>query len=173
MDPSRVDGWLRTVRTSTGRRVALRGLAAAVLGVGVASHQPDGAAAKKKPKIKRNQFGCVNVGDTCKNNGDCCSRICEGSKAKKTCKAHDTGGCRSGQDSCTSVVPCTSSTGFAGTCFTTTGRAGYCGVGSACTGCATDADCVRALGRGAACVQCDPAGCGIPITTMCKSPSPD
>ena len=51
----------------------------------------------KKKKVKRNDFGCVDVGKFCKNDGQCCSGICEGKKNKKKCKAHDQSTCQPGQ----------------------------------------------------------------------------
>lgn len=173
MDAARFDRLTRSLAAVSSRRVLLRGLASLGLAVG---HVPDITTARKRKKtVKFNDFGCVDVGNFCKHAEQCCSGICKGKHpGKGKCKAHDVGGCRPGQDSCTSEAPCTTSTGFSGECFTTTGNAGYCAAGNACTACTNDADCVLELGPGAACVQCDPSGCGIPIiTTVCKSPSPD
>jgi hypothetical protein len=121
--------------------------------------------------------GCKNVGASCDRPGECCSGVCKRKRknGKKRCRAHDTGGCKPTEDSCVALVTCQSSTGFEGECYVTTGNAGYCGVGNACTACRTDKDCEQELGQaGAACVKCENNGCGIPgLKTVCKSPSPD
>ncbi len=110
---------------------------------------------KKKKKIKRNGFGCVNVGNSCKNDGQCCSGICEGKKDKKKCKAHDESTCQDGQDFCLGVnVPCTTTFGDAGQCTTTTGEAPYCFQDGDCFPCSKDKDCEPIFGAGAACIVC-------------------
>jgi hypothetical protein len=155
MDAPRFDRLTRSLAGAALRRGLLRGLAAfALTGAGL----PRVATAKKKrKKIKRNAFGCVNVGKFCKNNSQCCSGICQGKKGKKTCKAHDTGGCQAGHAPCNAPqVPCTTDGGKAGFCATTTGNAGYCttGTGGECTPCTRDADCREICGAGAACIAC-------------------
>jgi hypothetical protein len=126
---------------------------------------------KRKKKIERNEFGCVDVGTFCKNDGQCCSGICQGKKGKKRCKAHDTGtGCQAGQTAqiCGGTdVTCTTSTGFPqGLCATTTGNAAYCSANTACQVCARDVDCHAEFGPQAACVVCN--GCA--EGTACDSP---
>ncbi len=37
---------------------------------------------KKKKKVKRNDFNCVDAGKFCKNDGPCCSGICEDKKTE-------------------------------------------------------------------------------------------
>ena len=49
------------------------------------------AQGRNKPKITRNQFGCVNVGNACTKADQCCSEICEGNTRKKRCQAHNAG----------------------------------------------------------------------------------
>jgi hypothetical protein len=101
---------------------------------------PSGAMAKKKKrkrqkKIKRNAFGCVDVGGFCTNGGHCCSGICQGKKGKKRCQAHDTGDCQAGQREQTcggEDIFCTSTAGGLGVCDTTTGNAAYCAVSAGC-----------------------------------------
>jgi hypothetical protein len=125
---------------------------------------------KQKPKIKRNEFGCVNVGNACQNDGQCCSGICEGKKGKAKCKAHDVDGCQVGQDSCgVESFPCTTPSGpDTGVCYATTGNAGYCGaLGGTCFGCNKDADCLPYCGAGAACVQCSPCLNTVGFGTAC------
>jgi hypothetical protein len=140
---------------------------------------PVGVAAKKKrknkkrKKIKRNAFGCVNVGNFCQNSGHCCSGICQGKKGKKKCKAHDSGDCQAGQreEACGGEdVFCTSSAGGLGVCDTTTGNAAYCAVSAGCFACAKDADCRGVCGPAAACIVC--AGeCDDTGGTACVGPS--
>jgi hypothetical protein len=131
---------------------------------------PDGASAKKrKKKIKRNAFGCVNVGGKCRGkNAVCCSGICQGKKPKKgerdksRCVAHDQTSCQAGQttNACGGVnVLCTTSTGEpGGACLTTTGGAGYCAASIDCPtqaiNCTNDADCRERCGPRAGCVLC-------------------
>jgi hypothetical protein len=109
---------------------------------------------RKKKKITRNAFGCVKVGNFCKNGGQCCSGICQGKKGKKKCQAHDASTCQ-GQDACVGeVAVCTTTTGVVGSCAVTTGNASYCGRSATCFDCAKDADCVPVCGAGAACIVC-------------------
>ena len=146
MDASRFD----TLTRLLSRRQTL----ATLTGLGLASwlNQEDVTARKHhkhKTKLKRNPFGCVNVGKTCRKNGDCCSNLCTGTTTK-TCQAHDTGGCMADHPSGEQEVPCPENA--ARDCFRTTGNAGYCGRfpscgGIRCTttfdcqGCTTDAEC--------------------------------
>ena len=170
MDAARFDALTRSLSAPTRRRLLLAGIAAA-LGL-LSAGLPDRIDAnQRKKKLKRNAFGCVNVGGTCRGKDkNCCSSICRGKKPKKgekdtsRCVAHDAQGCVAGQieDFCGGTnVSCTTSTGTPGRCNTTTGNAGYCaGDGSCAVGsCKKDADCVPAFGVGAACVVCDNALC--------------
>ena len=157
----------RSLTRVPSRRDVLRGLGAAGLGL-VAARWPGTAGAdkrrKSKPKpLKPNAFGCLNVGDRCRNAGQCCSDACRGRKGKKRCQSHDTGGCQAGHTpkGCGGEenVSCTTSRGDAGKCFTTTGNAGYCGLPiDPCGACDKDAECRALLGPGAACVLC-PGDC--------------
>jgi hypothetical protein len=163
---TRFDRWTRTVSPVLSRR----GLATALGLAATAIPGPAKAKKRKKRKIKRNALGCVNVGNRCKNAGQCCSGICKGKKGKKTCKAHDTGGCQAGEDVCAgNVVECTTSTGDAGACRRTTGNAGYCAAGGDCFPCTKDADCQAVCGLQAACIPIC-VGCG-PSNTACAAPS--
>jgi hypothetical protein len=101
--------------------------------------------------------GCKNVGRGCTRDGQCCSGVCRGRGRRKSCKAHDTGGCPSGEQPgiCGGVdVPCVTSTGFNGNCTMTTGRAPYCAATGVCGPCREDADCRAAFGPRAACTVC-------------------
>jgi hypothetical protein len=161
------------------RRDLLRGLASAGLALPFI-WPPDSAARKKrkrkrKKKVKRNAFGCVNVGGFCKNNGHCCSGICKGREPgdKKFCWAHDQSTCKAGQTVAVcggSDVPCTTS-GGTGRCVTTTGNAGYCYEQSGqCFPCRKDADCVPLGGPQAACILCEAACMPLGLQTACVGP---
>jgi hypothetical protein len=140
------------LRRSISRRAAVTGLGFMTLpGLADAKKRK---RKKRKKTIKRNSFGCVNVGNFCKNSGQCCSGICEGKNGKKTCQIHDIGGCQTDQDACVVESPCPENP-MKG-CYRTTGNASVCGIGvaGACMACAKDADCEAGFGPGAACVIC-------------------
>lgn len=114
---------------------------------------------KSKKKVELNDFECVDVGNFCKNDSQCCSGVCEGKKDNKKCKAHDESTCQANQDACLGVPqPCTTTIGGAGQCVKTTGKASYCFDDGICFSCSKDTDCVAVAGVGAACVVCV-AGC--------------
>jgi hypothetical protein len=158
------------------RRNLLRGLAGVGLGLGTAGRADSSETKKRRgrrnqPAIKRNGFGCVNVGKDCRRDGQCCSGICEGSAGRKRCRAHDASICRAGQavSSCDGTnVACTTGANQPGTCATTTGNAGYCAGFVDCFSCRIDADCVPACGPRAACIRCA-AACGGTGGTACAS----
>ena len=171
VDVERCYGWTR-------RRFGLTagGLAASVTRL---RSPADAAATKKRKKpLRRNAFGCVDVGEKCRGaDSVCCSGICQGKKPKKgqkdtsRCIAHDAGICQPGQGStfCGGSVfeSCESSTGEPGECETTTGKVGYCVRSQIlCSPCAKDADCVPQCGADAACIRC--VGCG--AGTACVGP---
>lgn len=158
MDDARFDAVIKRVAlTSLTRGTALRGLAGGVLTAVLGTALTTGAAdaKRKKPKIKPNKmFGCVNVGKFCTTSFECCSNICTGKTGKKTCKAHDTNGCKAGQQEgiCGGTdVACLGNTGV---CNTTTGNAGYCAADAICVACTTDRICEGVCGLGAACIPC-------------------
>lgn len=167
MDDRDFDRLTRAVSTRLPRRrlAGLLGLGAAGLGIlGLSDlaearknrnkNKKNKKRQKKKKKVKRNDFGCVDVGKTCKNDGQCCSGICEGKKNKK-CKAHDESTCQAGQDSCIGVpAPCMTTAGFIGQCGTTTGKAAFCFSDGDCFPCTKDADCEPTFGARAACIVC-------------------
>ena len=174
MDSDRFDRLARSLSSLLTRRTLAGTVGLATFGL------PGLVDAKKrkkhkKKKVKRNEFGCVNVGDLCKNNGQCCSGICKGKKGKKKCKAHDESTCQPGQHEGFCAidgvnVPCVTSTGDpTGLCDTTTGKAGYCAHDGECFPCAKDADCQPICGPQAACVVC--AGCTETGGTGCVGPS--
>ena len=151
----------QSVGRAPARRDVLRGLAGAALGLSVA-RLPELAEAKKKRKKKAkqpkapkpNQYGCLNVGASCKNDEQCCSGVCEG----QTCRAHDAGICQVDYDLCTTgaahVCGVVNEIGTECACTLTTGNAPFCGHFDGtitCQECNKDADC-EDLGAGAACV---------------------
>lgn len=145
------------------RRDLLRSLASLGLGFGIVGRAEPGAARKrrhkhkkKKRKIRKNLFGCVDVGRACENAGQCCSGICAGKQGKKTCQVHNQGACQAGQDVCKEppVNNCVTTTGLDGQCTITTGHAGYCGITGVCAPCRRDVDCDPISGPGAACIVC-------------------
>jgi hypothetical protein len=163
----------RSFAVRPSRRDVLRGLSGA--GLGLAALRPlEVMLAKKKrkdkgkkPKLQRNEFGCVNVGGKCRgNSANCCSGICEGRKPKRgkkdtsVCVAHDSGVCFPENDTCTvgGNVRCGSDNENC-FCVLSTGNAGFCGdlsytggTDSFCRECSRDIDCQGEFGPGAACV---------------------
>jgi hypothetical protein len=167
MDGSRFDRWTRALSRRT---------VAGVLGLG-ALGLPSLIEAKKhkhkhkkKKKVKFNDFGCVDVGNFCKNSGQCCSGICQGKKGKKKCQAHNVSTCTAGQHTtgCSGTdTICTSSTGDEGFCETTTGNAPYCAAVGTCSTCTKDTECQVLFGPDAACIVCS----GCPGGTVCVGPN--
>ncbi|MCD6027956.1 MAG: hypothetical protein K0S78_130 [Thermomicrobiales bacterium] len=195
MNASRFDRLVRALTDgATPRRVVLRGLAGAGFAAALLpwiGEDLDARRGKKRGKRKKgkqnkkppvNRFGCRNVGVACSSAGQCCSGICEGGrrrkgkKTRKTCRAHDTGGCRVEQDSCSGeFFPCTATNGADGFCHVTTGNAPYCGVSSTTFDCTKDEDCIDLCGPEAACVVCDNPDLGsfqvcIGLKEECLSP---
>ena len=156
------------------RRFVLGGFTAA-LGLGM-ERLLDPASARKgkkrKKKVKFNEFGCVNVGNFCKHDDQCCSGICEGKKGKRKCRNHDAGsGCQKGDNSCVEDLPdCTTATGISAQtrCGTTTGNASYCWFDGDCMNCSKDEECQELCGPAAACIKCP--NCSMAFDTACVGP---
>jgi hypothetical protein len=156
MDAKRFDTFARVMARTTVCRRLFFGLALSPLAGFVAGGRRDEVTAKKRHKKRRkpkkpkpNAFGCLEVGDPCANESQCCSGVCEGKKGKRTCRAHDTGTCN--QEDI--VVPCNNRTNCG--CFRTTAGSDVCAAlfpPSACAECQRDADC-EAMGfpPGSAC----------------------
>lgn len=171
MHERRFDELLHAFATGRSRRATLASLASGILAAGSAARWESADARKKgkRQKIKRNEFGCVNVGSFCKNSGHCCSGICQGKKGKRKCRAHDSALCD--QDAagvCTAPNPvataCNNRADCA--CITTTGGSSICAElfcgnpgCSECADCRQDADCL-ALGFPAG-VACAPVSKGL------------
>lgn len=183
MDAQRFDAIARLIGRTAARRRLLAGLALSPLAGLVATARPDDVLAKKKRKHKKrkkkatpNAFGCLEVGDPCQSEDQCCSGICEGKKGKRTCRAHDTGTCK--QDG--QLVPCNNRTTCG--CLHTTAGSDICSElfvpgGSACAACQRDADCL-ALGfpPGSACglspIPCESGmACFVPCGTVLPPPT--
>jgi hypothetical protein len=154
MNASHIDRLSRSLATRTGRRGAVQRLALAAVGIGgVAMGSEPAMARHRKHRVKRNAFGCVNVGNYCRTDDQCCSHRCQ----DHTCRAHDTGRCKTGQrdQNCGGKdVACVGGLGNRGVCETTTGKAPYCASSVYCVECATDKDCQSYCGPRAACVLC-------------------
>jgi hypothetical protein len=178
MNEPRFERWARPLSDLASRRQTIL---ASLLGELVLLRGGHGALAKmkrkkhkkrKNKKIRRNAFGCVNVGSSCKISGQCCSGICQGKQGKKRCQAHDEGSCQDNQDSCgETAFPCTTSTGESGVCTITTGNAPYCNTTGGCFPCRKDADCVPFCGSHAACMVCERQCGATEGFTACVGPS--
>lgn len=165
------------IRFDALARSFARGLSRrAVLGaVSLAAASP-ARAARRTTRLKRNEFGGVNVGGACRGkDGACCSGICRGKKPKQgkkdrsRCAAQDEGGCRAGAQTpaCGGTAePCTTSSGASGLCGTTTGKAGFCSQGFICSSCTRDEQCQPSPDPKAACIRCATCAGG----TACAAP---
>jgi hypothetical protein len=153
--------------TGTSRRRALWLFAWGTLGV-VTHHRAGGTVGAKKRKkkgrdAKPNAFGCLDVGKPCRGKDAlCCSGICAGKKPgkgkqdKRTCAAHNTGGCLPERSFCVDSEAFCSPTAA---CLTTTGNAGFCAEDLGfdrevnCQPCVRDTECEQlGFAAGSACV---------------------
>ncbi len=195
MNTQRFDTLVRSLAGGAlTRRAVTRELAGTAIAAGLASWSAADLFAKNRRKHKRrkkkpleNRFGCRNVGAACSIANQCCSGICDGrggkgkngKKQKKTCRAHDTGGCRADLDSCSANrdITCTTTTGEDGFCHLTTGNAPYCAFDGIDSECTKDEDCIELCGPLAACNVCAVPGqeetrfCGGPGS--CTGPQPE
>jgi hypothetical protein len=157
MDTERFDRITRTVAKGVSRRGLVVAVGLLVIALpGWAEAKKRKRKRKNNQKVKRNEFGCVNVGNVCKNDDQCCSGICERKQGKKKCQAHDTQGCQADQDACVEGFGTGCAELSTAACFRTTGDASFCGFfeAGACMACTKDADCAAAAGPIAACVAC-------------------
>lgn len=178
MDGHRFNDIVLSLTTGAApRRGIIRALAAVSLTgtlsplFGLATAYAKKKKRKKQKKVTFNDFGCVNVGNFCKDDGQCCSGICEGKKSKKgkndksRCVAHNVDNCPAGADSCVEGLDlCTN-----GFCYQTTGGASFCAGGGVCHDCTRDMDCVPLFGEGAACVVCPACAAGTSCVSVAYS----
>ena len=174
MEGSQFDDFIRTLAAS--RRSLLGGtlgLASGLIGLSTIDarkkrKRKKPGQASRTPQATPNEFGCLNMDASCTSPEQCCSGICEGTRGRRTCRAHDVGDCQAGF-ALESEIPCSTSGGEGGLCGTTTGNAGYCLITGDCYPCKTDLECQRAdggfFGPTAACVRF--AGCGQTGGTVC------
>jgi hypothetical protein len=167
MDTDRFDDLTCAISTLLSRRALAAALGLGTLGL---SDRVDAKKKrrKRKRKIERNDFGCVDIGNFCTKAKQCCSNICKWRKGKKTCRAHDAADCQAGQHdvNCGGAdVGCTGSLGNLGVCETTTGNAPYCASSVCAVECRTDADCQSVCGPRAACLTCGYYCAGRPCCT--------
>ena len=145
---------------SMPRRRLLRGLAGSALGVLPVTL---GAA-----QTGATHFGCLDVGQHCKDQSQCCSGRCK----RHRCRAHNVGRCTAAKDFClTGKATCGGGSCF---CYPTTGGANFCSQGSGiCMACSKDAQCAVALNSpSAACVESNHGSCSCSggFATFCALP---
>jgi hypothetical protein len=180
---TRLAGVLRSLSGVPSRREVLRGLAA---GLGLAAVPLLGEAKPKRRKkrkrptpAKPNQYGCLEVNDSCRRHLQCCSGRCTGKPGRKRCRAHGTGTCNQTnlavceaigleQTRCNNSISCY--------CTRTTAGSSFCGdvsTTSDCAICKRDVHCV-ALGfpPGSACVPFATGFCAgsCPSGMLCMAP---
>jgi hypothetical protein len=163
MDAARFDTLTRSLTGGgSSRRRLLTGLAGSALGVV--------ATALRIEDTHASHFGCRHWKDDCRRNSQCCSGLCRGPKGKKTCRAHNRGGCALADNFCAGGEDNRCGGGSC-ICNITTGKAPHCGGTVFCPAveCQRDADCGE---PGAACIAvagCQ--GCGSPATqNFCQRP---
>jgi hypothetical protein len=142
MNPARFDALVRSLGGSAiSRRTLARGLTVTATAAALSPWHADPSAARKRKK------------------------------GKKTCRAHDTGGCRAELESCSANrdITCTTTTGEDGFCHITTGNAPYCAFDGLDAECTKDEDCIELCGPLAACNVC--AVPGQEETRFCGGPS--
>jgi hypothetical protein len=191
MDARRFDRLTRALtasRTSGAtRRNGLRGLVIALAGMTLLPHLADAKKGKtRKKRLRRNQFGCVNVGGKCRGkNSVCCSGNCDGKKPKKgtrdksSCIGHNEGACTPERNLCAlnaSGPALCNPTNTAAACLVTTGGGVFCGsfLGFTeeqnCRLCNTDGDCIAAgFPPGSACVTLTGGGIACEGTCLART----
>lgn len=145
MDGSQFDNGIRSIAESRRSLLAVvLAATAARLGVSATDARKKRKPKKRKPKkAAPNEFGCLEVGDPCKNAAQCCSGICEGKK----CRSHDTGTCnQKGPEICVIDPPLSLTCDNDATCrcFATTAGSIACTrfePAVSCVECQRDPDC--------------------------------
>jgi hypothetical protein len=167
MNRDAFDTLARSFAVSSSRRDAMHGFVTALGIRWTATFFPGSVAAKnkKRKKPKKNEFGCLNVGQQCSGkDSKCCSGICQGKKPKKgkkdksTCIDHNAGACSLERNFC-DAGQISANCGSNGICAKTTGNASFClsseGISQElnCRVCSTDRDCeAQGFPLGSACV---------------------
>jgi hypothetical protein len=114
---------------------------------------------------------CRRIGAGCQRDAQCCSDRCRGRRGHRTCRAHDVGTCRQGENFCRqgSAAACNANPRCA--CFVTTGGAPFCGDPSLFVACEKDRDCAeRGFPVGSACVRSDGPTCETELAAFCVVP---
>ena len=163
MDGPRFDALTRSLTgEARSRRQVLTGLAGTALATL--------ATALRLSEAGATHFGCLHVGEHCKDKSQCCSNRCKDGR----CRAHNVGRCKAAKNVCvTGKYGCGEGSCY---CWRTTGGANFCGgnvsTDRVCMACTTDAECAAALDTpGAACIDLS-GGCSeCPgSTTLCAKP---
>jgi hypothetical protein len=186
MASSRVKGLAGSkIHTST-RRSVLPSLPAAALGLTLALRPATTQAKNRRKKRKKppapNEFGCLDVGQPCREDiAPCCSGVCalvrrkKGKQVRLTCVAHHADTCKAEDSYCTNSVfaeftcgPLDQFGNPSALCLRTTGNAGFCAntdgflQAKNCLFCRKDADCVVAgFPPGSACVLMQGGECSV------------
>jgi hypothetical protein len=175
MDQERFDRLTRRLSRVSSRRVALQSLAGVVLAGGLARFGLAEANAQDATAAR-----CLGEGKKCKRGNQCCSGLCQGKKDKKRCRrAPGQSICTVRDDICSKPldeegVDCGVGS-LSCTCMVTAAGHAFCSNGNQSTvRCATDVECVAAIGAGAACVHQRTGRCnnGEPVN-VCHFPCPD
>jgi hypothetical protein len=185
MNGNRLEDVIAQMTKAPSRRDILRSLAGAGMALGLAWQMGD-AEAKKRRKRKRkrkvkvgtpNEFGCLCVGQVCRDGEQCCSGICEGKEGRQTCRVHGAGTCSQQDPGICSGVISGCNDGVNCLCLRTTAESVFCGNFSTNAilevECGSDADC-EALGlpRASACVPVSEGFCSelFESDTICIAP---
>jgi hypothetical protein len=148
---------------ATTRRAAVTALAAGALGLVLGLRDAEAGAA-----------GCLNPGRSCSRGKQCCSGLCKGPKGRKRCRtAPGQSICTIRDDTCRTDINRDCGVGpLACRCWTTTAGRAFCSESGSTgvAGCERDADCVAAVGAGAACVR---GGGDCAFETICLRPCQD
>ena len=160
MDDDHFDALARSLSAAaSSRRLLLRGAAGSVLGAL--------AVTLGFAEAEASHFRCLDVGERCKDQSECCSSRCK----RRRCRAHNVGTCTAAKDTClTGVQGCGNGRC---NCYLTTGGAYFCSTGEGqCMACTTDAECAERLGTpGAACIDVNHGDCSCSsIATYCAMP---
>lgn len=109
------------------------------------------------PQPQFNSWGCVDAGNFCQDNDQCCSGVCTGTGHTRACISQDNWGCPPGQsiELCGGTAVQCPDTGN-GQCATSTGNAAICALArwSLNPPCTRDVEC-QAVTPSSACMVCE------------------